>query len=90
MLASGGRDLKRFSEADRFDPSRENTQHFGFGAGIHYCIGAPLARIEAEAALVALAKRLINPQLIIDPPPYRPGASLRGPQHLEIKIDGVA
>lgn len=90
LLASGDRDPKRFPDPDRFDPSRENIQHFGFGAGIHYCVGAALARIEAEAALVALVNRLINPRLVADPPPYRPGASLRGPRHLEIKIDGVA
>ncbi|MFB7333728.1 cytochrome P450 [Streptomyces adustus] len=44
----------RFSEPDRFDPTRPDNQHVGFGSGIHLCFGAPVARIEAEAALGAL------------------------------------
>ncbi|RZK83580.1 MAG: cytochrome P450, partial [Methylobacterium sp.] len=50
----------------------------------------PLARFEVEAALVALAQRLKNPRLSIDPPPYRPGSALRGPKHLRLVIDGIA
>ena len=54
LFASGNRDPKRFAHPDRFDPDRTDNPHFGFGAGPHYCIGAPLARLEAEAALAAL------------------------------------
>lgn len=89
LFASGNRDPKRFSDPDRFDPDRADNQHFGFGGGPHYCLGAPLARIEAEAALVALASRLIEPRLALDPPSYREGASLRGPRHLELTVEGV-
>jgi hypothetical protein len=47
------------------------------------------AWIEGEVALVALARRLLGPRLVDAVPPYRPGASLRGPRHLPIAIDGI-
>lgn len=90
LLASGNRDPARFADPDRFDPDRPDNRHLGFGGGLHYCVGAPLARIEAEVALVSLARRLKNPRLVEDPPPYRPGASLRGPRHLCLAFDGIA
>jgi cytochrome P450 len=89
LFAAASRDPARFADPDRFDADREDNQHFGFGGGLHYCIGAPLARIEAEIALVALCRRLQSPRLLQDPPPYRPGASLRGPEHLGVSIAGV-
>ncbi|WP_345819321.1 cytochrome P450 [Methylobacterium fujisawaense] len=90
LFAAANRDPARFDAPDRFDPDRSDIEHFGFGGGLHYCVGAPLARIEAEIALVALSRRLIAPRLPQDPPPYRPGASLRGPEQLPIGIDGIA
>ncbi|MGW2704849.1 cytochrome P450 [Streptomyces sp. NPDC001340] len=89
VLAAGNRDPERFPDPDRFDPDREDIQHLGFGSGIHSCFGAPLARLEAQIALAELARRLDNPQLVEDPPPYRPNAVLRGPRHLNITFDGL-
>jgi cytochrome P450 len=89
ILASGNRDPDRFPDPDRFDPDRTDNQHLGFGSGIHYCFGAPLARMETEIALTELARRLVNPRLVNDPPPYRPNPFLRGPRHLLLVIDGV-
>ncbi|MFG1704174.1 hypothetical protein ACFLIM_13375 [Nonomuraea sp. M3C6] len=63
--------------------------HLGFGGGIHYCFGAPLARLETRIALAELTRRLVNPALVTDPPPYRHTANLRGPEHLLVDVDGV-
>jgi cytochrome P450 len=89
VLAAGSRDPDRFPEPDRFDPDREDNQHLGFASGIHYCFGAPLARLEEQIALSELAGRLENPRLVADPPPYRQNAALRGPRHLLVEVDGV-
>jgi cytochrome P450 len=90
MLAAGSRDPSRFADPDRFDPGRTDNPHLGFLGGIHYCFGAPLARIETQVALTELARRLVNPRLVTDPPPYRPNPELRGPRHLLIEYDAVA
>jgi cytochrome P450 len=69
VLASGNRDPQRFRDSDRFDPTRRDNPHFGFGGGVHICFGAPLARIEAQIALTELVRRLEGPYLLEDPPP---------------------
>jgi cytochrome P450 len=89
VLAAGSRDPAHVADPDRFDPDREHNEHLGFGGGVHYCFGAPLARPETQIALTELARRLKNPRLVADPPPYRQSPFLRGPRHLLIEIDGV-
>ncbi len=89
LFAAANRDPDRFAFPGRFDPNRQDNQHFAFGGGPHFCIGAPLARLEAEAALFALVTRLDGLRLLENPPPYRRPASLRGPERLMLGIDGI-
>jgi cytochrome P450 len=88
-LAAGNRDPDHVRAPDLFDPCREANEHLGFGGGVHYCFGAPLARLEAQTALGELIRRLRAPRLVADPPPYRPSSALRGPRRLLVDYDGV-
>jgi cytochrome P450 len=90
VLAAGNRDPSQFPDPERFDPDRTDNAHLGFFGGIHYCFGAPLARIEAQVALSALARRLVDPRLVADPPPYRPNPELRGLSHLLVEFSAIA
>jgi cytochrome P450 len=89
LLAAANRDPQRFTDPDTFDPARATAGHVGLGAGPHFCAGAGLARMEAQIALTALARRLRAPRLVADPPPYRLNAALRGPSRLEIAVSGI-
>jgi cytochrome P450 len=69
MLGAANRDPRRFSDANSFDPFRTDGANVSFGAGIHFCIGAPLARIELQVAMRELFRRL--PKLkLAEPPRY--------------------
>ncbi|MDX2816756.1 cytochrome P450 [Streptomyces sp. NPDC006207] len=89
MLAAANRDPRRFEDPDRFDPDRKDNEHLGFYTGIHYCFGAPLARMELHAAVPELFRRVQFSRLIEDPPPYRANAVLRGPRRLPVAIEGL-
>ncbi|MFD7710036.1 cytochrome P450 [Streptomyces sp. NPDC059786] len=87
-LAGAHRDPARFPEPDRLDITRDATGHLALGHGIHYCLGAPLARMETEIALAALIDRF--PRLALDVAPeelsWRPSMRSRGLRGLPVRF----
>ena len=83
VLGAANRDPARFPEATRFDPARPATAHFAFGGGIHFCIGAPLARLELQVALPILFERLPGLRLA-EPPRYRDSYHFHGLEALKL------
>jgi cytochrome P450 len=89
VLAAANRDPRRHRDPDRFDVAREDTTHLSLGGGIHFCIGAPLARLELETTLTELART--EPDLTIVPPATRrPTFQFRGYDRLVIALSGEA
>ncbi|MER7080357.1 Cytochrome P450 [Saccharopolyspora kobensis] len=83
--AAAGRD-PRHPEADRFDITRENKEHLSFGHGVHFCLGAPLARLEAEIALPGLFARFPDMSLAVPVTELRPMGSLMSNGHRELPV----
>ncbi len=88
LLASGNRDEAQFEDPDRFDISRSPNNHLGFGFGIHHCLGAPLARMEAQVALSALVRRAPRLSLTVDDVVYKHNVVLRGMESLPVAMRG--
>ncbi|MFF0837978.1 cytochrome P450 [Streptomyces sp. NPDC003344] len=86
---SANRDPQRFTDPDTLDLERPDNQHLGFSQGIHFCFGAPLARLEVQVAVGEFVRRVQNPRLVQDPPPYRHNQIFRGPRHVLVDIDGI-
>jgi cytochrome P450 len=89
MYGAANRDPRRFPHPNDFDPARRDNQHVGWSSGIHTCFGGPLARLEVNTAVEVFLRRVENPRLVVDPPPYRRNPFFRGPLHLLIDIDGI-
>ena len=85
LLAAAHRDPAVIERPDEFDPGRAAVRHLAFGLGPHFCLGAPLARLEAAAALTAVTKRFPNARLAAEPV-YKPHVTLRGMAGLDVGL----
>lgn len=83
LLGSANRDPAAFDRPDHLDVGRQPNPHVGFGAGIHYCLGAPLARMELQEALAGLLRSA--PRLVLAAEPVRrPSFQFRG--HEQVRV----
>jgi cytochrome P450 len=87
LYGCANRDPRAFERAEEFDIARTPNRHFGFGTGAHFCLGAPLARLELEVLFGALLSRLAQIRLEGDPPRHRPGLVFRGLDSLRVRWD---
>ena len=88
-FAALNRDPAAFGDPDRLDLARPAPRrHLAFGHGVHFCIGAPLARLEAEVALRALLPRVGRVELLVAPEAlrYRPSIQARGLEELPLRL----
>jgi cytochrome P450 len=85
-LSAANRDETTFAGADTLDITRRENAHLAFGKGIHYCLGAPLARLEGQIAIGTLLQRLPKLHLQVDPASlsWRPGSTVMGLHHLPV------
>ncbi len=88
MLASANRDENAFENPDRLDLNRHPNRHVSFGLGVHYCLGAPLARLEGKIAIQALAERFPHMRLTVRPDQiaWRTAVAVRGVKALPVKL----
>jgi hypothetical protein len=85
FLSAANRDPRQFAEPDRLDLARQPNRHLAFGWGIHFCLGAPLARLEAALAFRSLLERLPDLALIDAEPRWRPWLFFRGLEELRVR-----
>jgi cytochrome P450 len=84
--AAANRDPEVFTEPDRLKLDRSPNEHLGFGYGIHYCLGAPLARMEGRLAFAAIARELPNVQLAGPPPEWHRTIVSRGLRSMHVAV----
>jgi cytochrome P450 len=89
LLAAAGRDPRVFADPDKFDIRRGATGHLAFAAGPHFCLGAPLARLEAAISLESFARRIKRPELDVSSLDYKPNLNLRGPDRLVVEFESI-
>jgi pimeloyl-[acyl-carrier protein] synthase len=86
IIGSANRDPRRFSNPDQFDITREEGRHLGFGLGIHFCIGAPLVRLEAEIVFETILRRFPNIRLATDLLEWQEHPIFRGLKSLPVHL----
>jgi cytochrome P450 len=86
FIGAADRDPAQFPDPDRLDLTRGDNRHIAFGWGIHFCLGAPLARLEGQIAIDALVRRLPRLELVDDKAEYRQSLTLRGLKTLPVKF----
>jgi cytochrome P450 len=86
MLGAANHDPARFENPDQLDLGRQPNPHLALGSGIHYCLGAPLARLEGQIAFATLLRRMPNLHLETDSPKYRDNFTLRGLESLPVSF----
>lgn len=86
LIGAANRDPDVFHEPDRLALDRTPNPHLSFGGGIHFCLGAPLARLEGQIALETLAKRFPRIELVDERPTFRPAIVLRGLEALNVTL----
>ena len=86
FIGAADRDPAQFPDPDRLDLARTDNRHIAFGWGIHFCLGAPLARVEGQIAIDALVRRLPKLELVTDEPEYRQSLTLRGLKTLPVRF----
>ena len=84
MFGSSNRDPDVFTDPDRLDLARDPNPHISFGAGIHFCLGAPLARLEMQIAFETILRRMPNLELVAEPA-WKPTYIIRGLQSLPVR-----
>ncbi len=86
VLGAANRDPEAFDDPESLDVGRRGNSHLSFGRGVHYCLGGPLAVMEARTALASLLDRYSSMRLAVEPE-YREGVALRGVERLWIEVD---
>jgi cytochrome P450 len=86
LISGANRDPAQFADPERLDIRREENRHLAFGMGIHFCLGAPLARVEGQIAIGEITRRFPKAELLDTTPRYKENITLRGLAELNLRL----